>query len=134
MFNKYVSVQAPAYPQYVTVNEHRAPTDESVKILRDAEDRAQKAIVQSTRVENCPIDVVMHQMVDHLNESHKFVCVFKLNNTKHRVEYEHRSKFGASDAEDRIAAAMGVRDAIAKEIASALMEPLCKQFDRRLGV
>ena len=131
MFDVTHITKAPAYPQYVTVNEHRAPTDESVKILRDAEDRAQKAIVQSTRVDNCPIDAVLHQMVDHLSDKHKFACVFKLNGKKHRVDYEHRTKFDASDADERFTAAMGVRDAIAKEIATALMEPLCKHFNSR---
>lgn len=131
MFDVTHITQAPAYPQYVTVNEHRAPTDESVKILRDAEDRAQKSIVQSTRVENCPIDVVLHKMDDHLNCTQKFACIFKLNGVKHRVDYEHHRKFSASSEEDRIAAATGVRDAIAKEIANALMEPLYKHFDRR---
>ena len=133
MFDRTYVSQAPAYPQRITVNEHRAPTDESVKILRDAEDRAQKAIVQSTRVDNCPIDVVLHQMPDHLSDIHKYACIFKLNGKKHRVNYEHRTKLSDSAADDRLACALGVRDAIAKEIATVLMEPLCKHFDNRFG-
>ena len=132
MFNKTFITQAPDYPQRITVNEHRAPTDESVNILRDAEDRAQKVIVQSTRVENCPIDVVLHQMVDHLNGSQKFACIFNLNGKKHRVDYEHFSKVSEPAADDRLAKARGVRDAIAKEIATALTEPLLKHFDSRI--
>lgn len=131
MFDVTHITQAPAYAQHVTVTEHRAPTDESVKILRDAEDRAQKAIVKSTRVENCPIDAVLHQSYDARNDSKIFACVFSINGKKHRADYEHRPKFTDSAEEDRLACALGVRDAIAKEIATVLMEPLCKHFEKR---
>src|SRR5262245_31589835 len=38
MFNRYVTEQATK--QKITVNEHRAPTDDSVRLLREMEDRA----------------------------------------------------------------------------------------------
>lgn len=131
MFNRTYITKAPAYPQYVSVTEKRAPTDESVKILREAEDRAQKAIVESTHVDNCPIDAVLHKQFDVLSDSTKYACIFKINGKKHRVDYEHRPKGCLSANEDKLSVAMGVRDAIAQEIANVLMEPLCKHFNGR---
>ncbi len=128
MFNKTFITQAPAYPQHITVNEHRAPTDESVRLLREAEDRAQKAITQATRVENCPIDIILHSSNDFINDNDKYVCIFKLNGKKHRVVYDHKPQRSKSATEDTIARALGVRDAIAKEIATTLTESLLKHF------
>lgn len=46
MFDTYITKpQQPAYPQNVTVTEKRAPTDESVRLLREMEAKAEAQVV-----------------------------------------------------------------------------------------
>ena len=50
-----------------TVNEHRAPTDESVRLLKEFEEAARAKIEASFRLKDCPLDVVVALHVDTLN-------------------------------------------------------------------
>jgi len=98
----------------VTKTEKRAPTDESVRLLREMEDAAKGQVLAAVRVENTPVDGVLHVMRDQMSDLMRFSCVFKVNGK--RLEARHEANLSAS----REDIAIGVRDAIAKVIANEL--------------
>lgn len=80
MFDTYVQRVAPAYPQTVTKHEHRAPTDESVKLLREMEDKALKSIIHHFRVESNFINgTVTIFEFDHIQQDVLCCTKFTLN-------------------------------------------------------
>ena len=67
-----VIVQQPARTEYVdrhvTVTEKRAPTDESVKLLREMEAKAEAEVVKAVSVSNSTFECVIHQQIDNLSD------------------------------------------------------------------
>ncbi len=105
----------------VNVTEKRAPTDESVRLLREMESSAKKAIIDSTRVTDTPVEFVIHYERDCLNDSDKFRIVYSLKGRKRVVDYVHESWRNSDKREQRTAAATGLRDALANDIATMLV-------------
>lgn len=103
-------------PSHVTVTktEKRAPTDESVKLLREMEAAAKDQVLAAVRMENTPVDGVLHVMEDVMNDQTRLACVFKVNGK--RLEARHEAMRGTKPAD----MAMGLRDAIAEVIANEL--------------
>jgi hypothetical protein len=103
----------------VNVTEKRAPTDESVRLLREMEAAAKAAIIGTIRVTDTPVECVIHSMYSQHGASRLFRVVYSLNGAKRTVDYE-RSDTGRLDA-DREEIIVGLRDALAKDIASVLV-------------
>lgn len=97
-----------------TINEHRAPTDESVRLLREMERKAQEQVIQAVRVENTPIDSVIHSIREHGTGDTLWRCIFKVNGKQLQADYIQRFE------EDRQTIANGIRDAIAKQVANVI--------------
>ena len=113
MFNKtYVTTPSRTYTEN-TIIEKRAPTDESVRLLYDMENAAREKIKDSIRLENSIIDCVIHVVDDMTSFGKKYGAVFKINGLRltaiYETHYDNKSK------ED---IAIGIRDAIAKEVAN----------------
>jgi len=88
MFNTYITRQAPAYPQKVTVNEHKAPTDDSVRIYDEMIQKAKNQIIDTYKVEDNELNGCVI-----LSRSHKCLgCVasykFSLNGEEYTFEEE----------------------------------------------
>lgn len=83
MFDRYETTHISG-PEIIraTVHEHRAPTDESVRLLHELEEEAIKKIEQSIRVGDASFECVIHQMNDHANNQIKIVAMFSLNGKK----------------------------------------------------
>lgn len=96
------------------ITENRAPTDESVRILRDMEDRAEKKVLAAVRVENTPVDMVIHKHHDMRTSDRLYVCIFNVNG--HQMRTDYRERLGAT----RKDVAIGIRDAVASEIANLI--------------
>lgn len=73
------------------VTERRAPTDESVKLLREMEAEARNAVVASVRVSNTHIDIVAHKHYDTLNDLDRYRMVYSLNGVRRVVNTEIRA-------------------------------------------
>lgn len=112
-----------------TVHEHRAPTDESVRLLREMEASARKAVEKAVRVTNSPIDCVIHVQQDHLSDEVKWRCFYTLNHERRTVDYVHQPML----AEDPMAAVHGLVNALAKDIAQRLVGHFLKTHPRLLG-
>ena len=104
---------APAYPQTVNVTEKRAPTDESVKILRDMEERARQHVLQTFHVENSVVDgiVVVFQLSPSDFSRYAYIR-FSINGKEHhlRERLDDRLEFNEQQAVETFARA--VRDSI----------------------
>lgn len=61
------------------VNIHRAPTDDSVKLLKEMEEKAEKKITDSIRVQNSDIEMVVHHQFNYINQQEQFAIVYKVN-------------------------------------------------------
>jgi hypothetical protein len=79
--------------QTKTVHEHRAPTDESVRLLKEMETAAQKKLQSSFELKNNIISAVWHVSCDDLYLRKKVIVRMKINNKefveKFDVELHH---------------------------------------------
>jgi hypothetical protein len=101
-----------------THHEHRAPTDQSVALLREMERAALDKVIQAVRVENCGVDAVLHHMRDIANDEDEFRIVYKINGERRVVQYQHDMM------QDGLAE--GLRDALARDVATVLMGGMLK--------
>lgn len=115
MFNS-LTIVAPRVPstQVVHNHEHRAPTDESVKLLREMEQKAEERIIESAAVADNGFHGVVQSLRSFADDRHIRRAIFSLNGRKMMVEFSLHS-FEATPAK----LAIGLRDAIACEIANA---------------
>ena len=90
MFNRTVVVGGRMGPSTVrhTHVEKRAPTDESVKLLREMEGSAKEEVLKSVRVGNTEFECVVQAMFDAYSDTYKFKALFKLNGKPMEVEHE----------------------------------------------
>lgn len=111
------------------VHEHKAPTDESVRLLREMEATARAAVERAVRVENSPIDCVIHVTQDSMSDRTDWRCIYKLNGERRTVDYVH-NRMGLDDP---MAPVHGLVNALAKDIAARLVEHFLKAHPRLLG-
>jgi len=116
MFNTYHTHQNSSVSVEKTVHEHRAPTDESVRLLREFEQAARDKILDSVRVTDSLFDGLLHYQHDYLNLKKLFACVIKLNGKKITARFE------CDESLSREQIILGIRDAIAREIANQITE------------
>lgn len=92
MFDHLVITNGPreVYSRNVTtVTENRAPTDESVKLLREMEDRALANLLGRTKLEFNGIKARISVFIDPLNYMGKMVFVeYDFNGTKETIKVE----------------------------------------------
>lgn len=114
------------YPEAVSstveVTEIRAPTDASVALLREMEQKAKDEIVKSVHIKSNDFECVINGYREMMTENRKFEAIWSLNGKKHVTSYV------ATWSEDRAATAMGLRSKIAQEIA---IEGLTTAFSSR---
>lgn len=89
MFNTTILAVAGTQRHYHETIEKRAPTDESVKLLRDMEAKAKEEVVKAIRIENCPIDCVVHVLRDAMSDGVRVQVHAKINGSPIRVEVSY---------------------------------------------
>lgn len=129
MFDRPV-ILVPHVTQHVTrevtkqVHEHRAPTDESVRLLAEFEAKARERIVEAIHVGDGVFECVVHIEKSFADDAVRLMAVFSLNGKKLTAEFkEHGHRV------ERKAALLGLRDAIAKEIAHQILVPALERLD-----
>lgn len=127
MFDVYRVQSGPSHISvHKTVEEKRAPTDESVRLLREMERSARDEVIKSIKVANTCMEVVLHKKRDYLSAITHYLCVFNLNGQQLTAE------FSADAWDDTEKIAIGIRDAIAKQVSNAIMLQVAKSV-RELG-
>lgn len=69
-----------------TVTENRAPTDESVRLLKEMEAEARKKITESTTVHNTEFTCKLHKYYDAANGADMYAVIYTLNGKKSQVD------------------------------------------------
>ena len=82
MFDRTTINQGAPYHQSIEVTENRAPTDESVRLLREMESAAKREVIKAVTVIDNSFNAVGHLMNDHLNDSISVRIVFTMNKKK----------------------------------------------------
>ena len=84
MFDKhFISITPRSQAVYVT--EKRAPTDESVRLLKEMESAARAKVVESVRVERNGIKAVFQRSYDDMNAEHLYWIFCGINGEKRKV-------------------------------------------------
>lgn len=116
-----INVHQPQRTEYVTravtVHEHRAPTDQSVALLKEMEQAATAKLIDATHIGDTAFECVVHQFLDHASDSTILRAVFSINGKKMTAEHRARPRSGDEEA----AAMIGLRDEVAKTIATHMI-------------
>jgi len=68
------------------VTEHRAPTDESVRLLKEMEEKAHEKIIESVAVRDTNIECKILISDDMLSDQTRFVVIYSMNGNKQTVK------------------------------------------------
>lgn len=93
MFNIYKNYSNTYHPNKLEVKEYKAPTDESIKILRDMEQKMLDNIISMGKVEDNIFNVKWYIYPDQHSWEDRCRCVFTLNNEKHDFDFLLSGKF-----------------------------------------
>ena len=120
MFDKTYFQAGPSHVS-VGITEKRAPTDESVRLLREMEGKAREQVEQALRIESCCVEVVVHRQDDPMDAKTKFAIHYKVNGQK-------RKCYAAADWQANISENLdAVWKALAEDLAAYLIGGVTKQ-------
>lgn len=87
MFDRTI-IQAPTSLRVdATFTEKRAPTDESVKLLREMEAHAKAEVIKAVAVQDNQFSGVLHLMRDLMSAQEKFRLIYSINGKKLTTDY-----------------------------------------------
>jgi len=132
----------PSYPTKVdvTIKEHRAPTDESVKLLKELEDKALSRILGTLKLESTPFDCRVYPMLSVLGDGIKFVVLYKIGalgpfgrawDMDSMQRLEHEVSTWDKPSMDKIVESL--LDALAKDIAKTMLLSVAEPLSRSLS-
>lgn len=101
--------------QTTTIHEHRAPTDDSVRLLKQMEEEAKKKAVESLCLANTPIECVIHRGFDHYAAKALYAIHMKIGGRPVQVTVR------LSPEEDRDAAIQKIMDVTSNAIAAEVL-------------
>jgi hypothetical protein len=108
----------------IVIHEHRAPTDEAIKIFKELEEKAKEKVMNGIRLENLPMDAIAYKSNDFMNNQLLFMIVYKINGKQRRVEYRHND-FRNGLEEDICA---GLQKAMIEDLASVILSAAFKNL------
>jgi hypothetical protein len=121
----------------VNIQEHRAPTDESVKLLNEMQEKALSNIIKSIRIDNNLLNgVVVHHFEEICMGEHKYTCLFSLNGVPFRVDLKVNPR-SANSIEDMVSSfytelSKKIAENIMKHVGSQLFEVIQYNSTKRL--
>jgi hypothetical protein len=121
MFNTYITKEAPRYPQTITKHEHRAPTDESVRLLKEMEMKAEEKMIEAVRLENNVFKAVYRVFDNPRDMNYKCVVQYSLNNRDFTGEFtmNHREVYPAKEIAFRVLEK--IQDMMARHLTAEFM-------------
>src|SRR5574339_370103 len=91
MFDTNIRVHGSHTTSYVdrnvTVNEHRAPTDESLKLLNEMREKVERDFIGSFKLENNLFNATVHLSMEPINYDVWFLVRYKINHQTHEVKF-----------------------------------------------
>jgi hypothetical protein len=100
------------------IHEHRAPTDESVKLLREMEKAAKDNFLGRFDFKDNKLNGTVAVMSDYLNNEFVLAILFSLNGREHRVEVRESMSKHKAITEDtaKYLLAESIAKAVTKEL------------------
>lgn len=124
MFDSYYTSSGSAHHSHNHTHTHthkRAPTDESVRLLREMEQTAKDQVIKAVALEGNGFKGVVHFRYNALSATKDFVSIFDLNGHRYTVQ----SQFNDWDTMEQVV--QGVVNDVARQLAIALLnEPFGK--------
>lgn len=107
------------YPQDTTVNvtEKRAPTDESVRLLKEMEEAARNKVLETIVVADTSFECKIHKVIDPINDQDVYGVIYSLGRQKKntQVRVDRYKKLTPQEV------AVTIRDAVAVDISNHLL-------------
>ena len=130
MFDRTTIHQAPGHIRAeITVTEKRAPTDESVRLLREMEAKAKAEVIKAVAVNDNLFNGVIHTMFDALSYRTTVRLVYSMNGKKLTTDYHIDD---SRSLDDSIA---GLIDAVARDVAvEILRKPISEAMKANHGI
>lgn len=112
--------------EYVTreIREHRAPTDASIALLKEMEEKAAAKVAEAVRLEGNGFNCVVHVERDVLSDQTVVAVLFDLNGKREKVEH----RFGRSQRDEDVMAE--VRNKVAERIAGVMLASVFSEMAR----
>lgn len=123
MFDRTVLAIGGGTHHHTTV-EKRAPTDESVRLLREMESKAQEQVERAIRLADNGFECVAHVHRECMSDDLVVLVHFMLAGRRLKAEYRHR-RFDPLEGLGR-----GVVRAVSDRIAEEVLTTLAQQLDR----
>ena len=116
MFNRTNYVTVKDGPTYVTktTTEYRAPTDESVRLLKEMEEKAREKIIDTFTVNDTHFECKFFQEMDVTTQEMKYVVIYSMNGKKRTVNVRVEQGVVADNYKKLISA-------VANDIAHAML-------------
>ena len=109
------------------VTENRAPTDESVRLLKEMEAEAKQKIVDSITVSNTEFECNVQSVIEPLNDETVYYVSYRMNGKKGGLKVPIKNWQRPSDIEVMVK----VRDELAKDIASNMIDQVLRSAQSR---
>ena len=105
---------------HTRVTEQRAPTDESVRLLKEMEEKAREKIIDSFTVNDTHFECKFFQEMDVVTQEMKYVVIYSMNGKKRTVNVRVEQGVIADNYKKLISA-------VANDIAHAMLaDPFVK--------
>lgn len=118
MFNRTVINPTQVVETSRTIHEHRAPTDKSVKLLAEFEQKALDKLLSITRLDCNLFQAVWHTFRTYEDDRFHIVCNYNLNHSRKEFQIHFNGKL------DPIEIAAAVRTKLIDELSIHLTEDL----------
>lgn len=125
-----IGVPVPGPTQYVTreVHEHRAPTDQSVALLKEMEQAARDKVESAVRIEGNAFNCVVHVMREVVSAEIVAAAIFTLNGNQCRAEARVRDDALGRGVDSKVELIGRLRDEMARVIAWEMLRPALASF------
>lgn len=127
MFNTTKVYNTTNHPKTIEVNEHRAPTDESIKILREMEEKVMNNIISMGKIEDNIFNTKWYIFHDNYSWEEKCRCVFTLNGKEYKFEFYLPSKYT-----EKSQIIPKIKEDLLKKLSEVLMDDLFRNCEKVL--
>jgi len=126
MFDTHIHRKGDSFHK-TEITENRAPTDESVRLLKEMEKAALDRLLSITRLQNNTLEATWHVFQDPARDEMEALCRFLLNGREHRIKVtlDRSMRYNPKEAAKKI------HEAVTREIAAILTVELFDAADVR---
>lgn len=103
----------------VEIHEHRAPTADTARLLKELEETALQKLVDRVRLSDNGFECVIHAFIDAMNDETVYIVRYQMNGRK--GELEHREPGRQNDPGSKMDVFARLRDKLAVDVAAKIL-------------